>query len=267
MSDAISNMFKFFNKTPAEEKSPAAEKESLDRDKMKNAIAQLIADKLSGQKEESLRQVFDREYLTTPAEDPSVKRFKFVGKLGWAWEVENSASNDEINDLLSKHSESVELAATMATNLFREVAERAGASTESSYIDEEGTNLALPSVPYSPYSDQGAAFFISLAYNWRSMAEQWNEQEQGRIKKQDAERMAREMADKDRQQAELAQYMKEHSDKMIRDMLLKGEITKYPERDDALDARAMIVSTPTTSGIDKIAAALARGELPESKYK
>lgn len=203
--------------------------------------------------------------------EPTVKEFRFVGKLGWAWEVENSAGNDEINDLLRRHKKPVHLGQKLAEQLFKETAERAmGGPAKDSYIDEDGTNLALPVVPFSPYSDQGAAFFISLAYSWRGMAEQWNSQEKERID-----------AEKSRQQEEIAEYMAKHTQEMIKQMLEQGDAMKSMA-DDKADALAFVRKhasplspealgsiTPTfheSSGLSKIAAGLSMGQLKKSNY-
>lgn len=203
------------------------------------------------------------------ATEPEVKQYRFVGKLGWAWEVENSADNDEIHFLLAKHKKAVNMAAKMAEILFRETAERAMKGTANqSYIDEEGTNLALPPLPFSPYSDPGAAFMISLAYTWRGMAEEWNAQEKERI-----------AAEQEKQRDEMAEYMAQQTQKMIREMAEKGEKALKSPADDKLDAMSMalpkrfitpdmLATTPISqsSGVSKIAAGLALGELKKSKF-
>ena len=205
------------------------------------------------------------------ATEPEVKQYRFVGQLGWAWEVENSADNDEINYLLANHEQPVELGRYLAENLFKSVARRAAAvEAKDSYIDEEGANLLLPHVPYSPYTDEGVAFMISLAYTWRGMAEEWNAQEKKRV-----------AAEQEKQRDELAEYeyMAQQTQKMIREMAEKSEQTLKSHADDKLDAMSMalpkrfitpdLLTTPIiaqSSGVSKIAAGLALGELKKSKF-
>lgn len=214
----------------------------------------------------AIAEIMTRE---EPPAEPKKKIFKHDGRMSWAWEVENSADNDEINYLLANHEQPVELGLYLAENLFKSVARRAAAGeAKDSYIDEEGTNLLLPHVPYSPYTDEGAAFFISLAYSWRGMAEQWNAQEKERI-----------AAEHEKQRDEMAEYMAQQTQKMIKEMTEKSEQMLKSPADDKLDAMSMalpkrfitpdLLTTPIiaqSSGVSKIAAGLALGELKKSKF-
>lgn len=231
----------------------------------------------------AIAEIMTRE---EPPAEPKKKIFKHDGRMSWAWEVENSADNDEINYLLANHEQPVELGRYLAENLFKSVARRASAGeAKDSYIDEEGTNLLLPHVPYSPYTDEGAAFFISLAYSWRGMAEQWNAQEQDRIKAEAAARMESE-------RKMMEEMLAERTNKMIEEMI-KGQSerdAKLPNRDDRLDSSAYIkmkqpvdmsikrpadfatifgtsiAPEPESSGISKIAAGISMGQLKKSKF-
>lgn len=213
--------------------------------------------------------------------EPMMKEFRFVGKLGWAWEVENSAGDDEINDLLRRHKKPANLGQKLAEQLFKETAERAmRVSAKDSYIDEDGTNLALPAVPFSPYSDQGAAFFISLAYSWRGMAEQWNSQERERAKaERDAlmeierkhmeemlrdqtskmiEKMVQEQADRD---AKLTGSHRLEADGYIKFAPPETRLKIKRPEDFAAIFGSTITPEPELSGISKIAAGLSLGQL------
>lgn len=228
----------------------------------------------------AIAEIMTRE---EPPAEPKKKIFKHDGRMSWAWEVENSADNDEINYLLANHEQPVELGRYLAENLFKSVARRAAAGeAKDSYIDEEGTNLLLPHVPYSPYTDEGAAFFISLAYSWRGMAEQWNAQEQDRIKAEAAERME---GERKAMEAMLA----EQTSKMIEKMV-KERDAKMAKGDDIFDSSTYITMKPSvdmrikrpedfaaifgapitpeseTSGISKIAAGISMGQLEKSKF-
>lgn len=231
----------------------------------------------------AIAEIMTRE---EPPAEPKKKIFKHDGRMSWAWEVENSADNDEINYLLANHEQPVELGRYLAENLFKSVARRASAGeAKDSYIDEEGTNLLLPHVPYSPYTDEGAAFFISLAYSWRGMAEQWNAQEQDRIKAEAATRMESE-------RKMMEEMLAERTNKMIEEMI-KGQSerdAKLPDRDDRIDSSAYIkmkqpvdmsikrpadfatifgtsiAPEPESSGISKIAAGISMGQLKKSKF-
>lgn len=230
----------------------------------------------------AIAEIMTRE--EPPAEPKKI--FKHDGRKSWAWEVENSADNDEINYLLANHEQPVELGRYLAENLFKSVARRAAAGeAKDSYIDEEGTNLLLPHVPYSPYTDEGAAFFISLAYSWRGMAEQWNAQEQDRIKAEAAERMECE-------RKAMEEMLAEQTNKMIEKMVKeqKERDAKMAKGDDIFDSSTYITMKPSvdmrikrpedfaaifgtpitseseTSGISKIAAGISMGQLKKSKF-
>ena len=240
-----------------------------EHERMKERMKEIDAKEISA----AIAEIMTRE---EPPAEPKKKIFKRDGRMSWAWEVENSADNDEINYLLANHEQPVELGRYLAENLFKSVARRAAAGeAKDSYIDEEGTNLLLPHVPYSPYTDEGAAFFISLAYNWRAMAEEWNLQEDDR-KKEHAHREAAEQqqqqqqqhARREKEQQELANYFSQQTEKMIRETLIKGG------RDDKIDTmpipeffKSQILGSfkPESSGIDKIANALAHGALDDLK--
>lgn len=191
----------------------------------------------------AIAEIMTRE---EPPAEPKKKIFKHDGRMSLAWEVENSADNDEINYLLANHKQPVELGRYLAENLFKSVARRAATGeAKDSYIDEEGTNLLLPHVPYSPYTDEGAAFFISLAYSWRGMAEQWNAQE----------RNAKMAKGDDIFDSSTYITMKPSVDMRI----------KRPE-DFAAIFGTPITSESETSGISKIAACISMGQLKKSKF-
>lgn len=231
----------------------------------------------------AIAEIMTRE---EPPAEPKKKIFKHDGRMSWAWEVENSADNDEINYLLANHEQPVELGRYLAENLFKSVARRAAAGeAKDSYIDEEGTNLLLPHVPYSPYTDEGAAFFISLAYSWRGMAEQWNAQEQDRIKAEAAKRME---GERKAMEAMLAEQTSKMIEKMVKEQ--KERDAKMAKGDDIFDSStyftmkpsvdmrikrpedfaaifgAPITSESETSGISKIAAGISMGQLKKSKF-
>lgn len=261
-ADVLAELTKMQEASDAEDKIVRDEMDIEMAERTRKQIAAAISAELS---KTTSKEMFAREYQTEPFDydvvQPKVKLYKFVSRLGWAWEVENSCGSDEINDLLQTHKKPQSLAFKMCKKLFQEVAERAAKSGEDDYIDEDGTNLTLPDVPYSPYTDEGAAFFCALAYNWRGMAEEWNAQQADRRKEKAARR--------DAEMAEIGKQLDVNLQKALMNQL-KG-------RDDKVDALttgvfrpellgSMIVSTPSSKGIDKIAAALARGELKKRDY-
>lgn len=254
-ADVLAELAKMQEMSDAEDEAVQKEIDRETSEIMRERIAKVMADEMS----KASRATFEREYQTE-ASGPKLKVVKFVSRMSWAWEVENSCGNDEINTLLQTHKKAQNLAHKMCVKLFQEVAERAAKSGEDDYIDEDGTNLTLPDVPYSPYSDAGAAFFCALAYNWRGMAQEWNAQQEDRRKEKAHLR-----------DIEMAKVRSE-----LDESLQKALMNQLKGRDDKIDAitsgilrpetlGSLIVSTPS-GGVDKIAAALARGELKKRDY-
>lgn len=212
------------------------------------------------------------------AEEPPKKskprRFKFDGRIAWAWEVENSVANTEdLNALLTANKKAAEQGQAMAEEQFERMAKYATEETFKRHMDEDGADVILPNIPYSPYTDEGAAFMVSLAYAWRSMAEEWNMIETQRQKER-KDKEAKERAD------ELSEYLRTSVDEMIKTELARKEAMK--DKSDELDARAFVnlMAKPTdfakifdatitpeeSSGVSKIAAGLSMGQLPKSKF-
>lgn len=122
----------------------------------------------------------------------------------------------------------------------------------------EGESIWLE---HSPYTDEGAAFMVSLVYAWRGMAEEWNMLEMEERKSARAKQMEEEWL---------------HLDKMMeertRDILAKMA-EKERDGDSAIDAMGFakifetkVVSLPEPTGLDKIAAGIAAGQLEKSKF-
>lgn len=191
-----------------------------------------------------------------------LRRFKFDGRLAWAWEVENSVPGAAaLNELLEQNKGAAEEGQKLAEHLFSIKTVRAKGDQFREHIDEDGADILLPNVPYSPYTDEGAAFMVSLVYAWRGMAEEWNmlemeERKSARAKQMEEERL--------------------HLDKMMeertRDILAKMA-EKERDGDSAIDARGFakifetkVVSLPEPTGLDKIAAGIAAGQLRKSKF-
>lgn len=191
-----------------------------------------------------------------------LRRFKFDGRLAWAWEVENSVADAAaLNELLEQNKGAAEEGQKLAECLFSFKAAKAQGDQFREHIDEDGADILLPNVPYSPYTDEGAAFMVSLVYAWRGMAEEWNmlemeERKSARAKQMEEERL--------------------HLDKMMeertRDILAKMA-EKERDGDSAIDARGFakifetkVVSLPEPPGLAKIAAGIAAGELKKSKF-
>lgn len=191
-----------------------------------------------------------------------LRRFKFDGRLAWAWEVENSVADAAaLNELLEQNKGAAEEGQKLAEHLFSIKTVRAKGDQFREHIDEDGADILLPNVPYSPYTDEGAAFMVSLVYAWRGMAEEWNmlemeERKSARAKQMEEERL--------------------HLDKMMeertRDILAKMA-EKERDGDSAIDARGFakifetkVVSLPEPPGLAKIAAGIAAGELKKSKF-
>lgn len=162
--------------------TPGLDPEKFINMEIRDALSQRLndaADKLSAF--ESMKSSSNFEEFKTQYQTTNARRFKFVGKMSWAWQVENDLEHDEINALLRANGRAVAEAEKLALKLFTVVAERAGgAGYHDPYIDVEGADIALNDIPYSPYTEQGAAFFTALAYSWRNMAQQWNEMEESR---------------------------------------------------------------------------------------
>lgn len=191
-----------------------------------------------------------------------LRRFKFDGRLAWAWEVENSVADAAaLNELLEQNKGAAEEGQKLAECLFSFKAAKAQGDQFREHIDEDGADILLPNVPYSPYTDEGAAFMVSLVYAWRGMAEEWNmlemeERKSARAKQMEEERL--------------------HLDKMMeertRDILAKMA-EKERDGDSAIDAMGFakifetkVVSLPEPTGLDKIAAGIAAGQLRKSKF-
>lgn len=200
-----------------------------------------------------------------------LRRFKFDGRLAWAWEVENSVPDAAaLNELLEQNKGAAEEGQKLAEHLFHMKAIKAERQDFKEHIDEDGADILLPNLPYSPYTDEGAAFMVSMVYAWRGMAEEWNVQEEQRYKEL-RDKQAKEKAD------ELSKYLASSVDAMI-----KHELER--KSDDALDAKtfnlstsgikatdfAKLFGTPVVSeertGLSKIAAGIAAGDLKKSKF-
>lgn len=205
---------------------------------------------------------------------PKPRRFKFDGRIAWAWEIENSVANmDDLNALLVANKKASEEGQAMAEDQFERMAKFSTDETFKQHMDEDGADVLLPNIPYSPYTDEGAAFMVSLAYAWRSMAEEWNMVELQRQKEQ-KDKEAKERAD------ELSEYLRTSVDEMIKTELARKEAMK--DRNDELDARAFerltvkptdfakifdtSIASEESFGVSKIAAGLRMGQLPKSKF-
>ena len=279
MSD-IKTLFGILSRFSGKEKAPEEEittgEAAPDMESVKKMLARAMTEEMSKVSAAAPatphKDAFPSGFADAVAaarKEPEMKVYKRVSRMSWAWEVENSADSDEINDLLSTHTLARDKGNAMAIELFERTAKRAGADKNGeTYIDIDGTNLPLPYVPYSPYTDEGAAFFISLAYNWRAMAEEWNLQEDDRKKEHAHREAAVQHARREKEQRDLAEYFSKQTEKMIRETLLKDG------RDDKIDAmpipeffKSQVLGTfkPESSGIDKIANALAHGALDDLK--
>lgn len=207
------------------------------------------------------------ETIPSVAEEPpkrtKSRRFKFDGRIAWAWEVENSVTNmDDLNALLVANKKASEDGQAMAESVFEMMARNSTDETFKKHMDEDGADVPLPSIPYSPYTDEGAAFMVSLAYAWRSMAEEWNmveSQRQKELKDIEAQKRAN----------ELSEYLTTSVDAMIKQELERKE----RDRNDKLDALAglklpqrIMIPSHEGSGVSKIAAGISMGQLPKSKF-
>lgn len=192
-----------------------------------------------------------------------LRRFKFDGRLAWAWEVENSVADAAaLNDLLEQNKGAAGEGQKLAEYLFSVKAARAKGDQFREHIDEDGADILLPNVPYSPYTDEGAAFMVSLVYAWRGMAEEWNLIDQEERKSAHA-----------RQMEEQRLYLDKMMEERTNDMLAKMA-EREKRGDSAIDAMGFakifetkaVVSLPEPTGLSKIAAGIAAGELKKSKF-
>lgn len=245
----------------------------IDGDEVEKELRRLERDRLRRQIDAELRSSMAtviskavEEYPASSApESPpreKLRRFKFDGRLAWAWEVENSVPGAAaLNELLEQNKGAAEEGQKLAEYMFGVKTMRSKGEQFREHIDEDGADILLPNVPYSPYTDEGAAFMVSLVYAWRGMAEEWNmlemeERKSARAKQMEEERL--------------------HLDKMMeertRDILTKMA-EKERDGDSAIDARGFakifetkVVSLPEPTGLSKIAAGIAAGDLKESKF-
>lgn len=226
----------------------------------------------------AIKETDTRTSYERPPMEPKVKLFKFVGRVGWAWEVENKIiDGDDVNYYLQNFKKANNLGFKMAKQLFEGLARAATENPQrQNHIEEDGIDVILPpeGVPYSPYSEEGTAFMVSLAYSWRSMAQEWNIVEEQRYK-EFKDRESKERA------AEISEYLTTSVDAMIKQELARKE----QDRNDNLDAMAAVnfgtasikatdfaklfgspVVSEERTGLSKIAAGLAAGDLKKSKF-
>lgn len=190
-----------------------------------------------------------------------LRRFKFDGRLAWAWEVENSVAGvGALNELLEQNKAPAEEGQKLAEHLFSIKAIKAKGKEFREHIDEDGADILLPNVPYSPYTDEGAAFMVSLVYAWRGMAEEWNMLEQEERKSARAKQMEEERF-----------HLEKAMEERTKDILAK--MAEKEKGDSAIDAMGFakifetkVVSLPEPTGLSKIAAGIAAGELKKSKF-
>lgn len=190
-----------------------------------------------------------------------LRRFKFDGRLAWAWEVENSVAGvGALNELLEQNKAPTEEGQKLAEHLFSIKAIKAKGKEFREHIDEDGADILLPNVPYSPYTDEGAAFMVSLVYAWRGMAEEWNMLEQEERKSARAKQMEEERF-----------HLEKAMEERTKDILAK--MAEKEKGDSAIDAMGFakifetkVVSLPEPTGLSKIAAGIAAGELKKSKF-
>lgn len=242
----------------------------IDGEEADRELRRLERDRLRRQIDAELRTAIakDARAFPAPASAPEVvpekeklRRFKFDGRLAWAWEVENSVADaGALNELLEQNKAPAEEGQKLAEHLFSIKAARAKGEEFREHIDEDGADILLPNLPYSPYTDEGAAFMVSLVYAWRGMAEEWNllereERKSARARKMEEERL----------------YLDKMMEERTRDILAK--MAEKEKGDSAIDARGFakifetnIVSAPESTGLSKIAAGIAAGDLKKSKF-
>lgn len=213
--------------------------DEFDAEKMKKVIAEIMAAEVKPVTPGS----FAREYMTNPT-PPRRREVELKTTVESCWEAENNATGPEIDALIVNHPHEYARGRNVARKAFED------AKTNGRVIDEDGTGIVIEHMPWSPFTDEGAAFCIGVVYHWREYSEDWHEREKHlegvrmAVLKSRAEDLER--AEKEKQR----QAMEKETVTLSKHMLNYG---------------TGIIRMPESSGIAKIAGAIAGGELDKLK--
>lgn len=240
---AISDAFdKAMLTTPAASStSTVPAMDEFDAEKMKKVIAEIMAAEVKPVTPGS----FAREYMTDPT-PPRRREVELKTTVESCWEAENNATGPEIDALIVNHPHEYARGRNVARKAFED------AKTNGRVIDEDGTGIVIEHMPWSPFTDEGAAFCIGVVYHWREYSEDWHEREKHlegvrmAVLKSRAEDLERAEKEKQRQALEKEKETVTFSKHM-------------------LNYGTGIIRMPESSGIAKIAGAIAGGELDKLK--
>lgn len=210
--------------------------DEFDAEKMKKAIAEIMAAEVKPVTPAS----FAREYMTDPT-PPRRHEVWLKTTVESCWEVENNATGPEIDALIVNYPHEYARGRKVARKAFEDAKTNCRVKTNGRVIDEEGAGIVIEHMPWSPFTDEGAAFCIGVVHHWREYLEVWHERE----KHLEGVRMA---------------VLKARAEDLER---AEKETVAFSKH--MLNYGTGIIRMPESSGIAKIAGAIASGELDKLK--
>lgn len=181
-----------------------------------------------------------------------VYKAQFVSiNLTELWLVENKCSAEEINLLHDNNKMPTIHGHKFASGLHQQ------------QFGKSDDDVCFDAIPYSPYSEKGAAFCVAACYEWKTLEDEYQEKEKAR----QAEEMEREAQ---RYRETIAKVMDEKVKEAMAGKVWENAAINMKETYTVETFRELFqtqpIKLPASDGISKIAGALARGELKKSKF-